>query len=103
MQIGPLGLDCLAIQLTTSRDRWLRGLWWVPQAAAAAVGFVRVGVHKLGLPGPIGIPADGWKMRIQRGPILDVCSGALLLRAIKTKDLLSHQLIFEQSHWNRIP
>lgn len=51
MQIAPAGLDWLAIRLATSRHRWLRRLWWLPQAAATA-GFVWSGVHNLGLPGP---------------------------------------------------
>lgn len=56
MQIGPLGLDWLATRLATSRHRWLRRLWWVPQAAATA-GFLWSGIHNLGLPTPSGIPA----------------------------------------------
>jgi hypothetical protein len=56
MQIAPLGLDWLAKRLATSPHRWLRRLWWVPQAAATA-GFLWSGVHNLGLPAPAGIPA----------------------------------------------
>jgi hypothetical protein len=55
MQIAPLGLDWLARRLATSRHRWLRRLWWVPQAAATA-GFLWSGMHNLGLPATPGIP-----------------------------------------------
>ncbi len=56
MQLGPVGLDWLATRLATSRHRWLRRLWWVPQAAATA-GFLWSGMHNLELPTPTGIPA----------------------------------------------
>lgn len=51
MQIAPAGLDWLALRLASSRHRWLRRLWWLPQTAAAA-GFVWSGVHNLRLPNP---------------------------------------------------
>lgn len=56
MQIAPLGLDWLARRMATSRHRWLRRLWWVPQAAATA-GFLWSGVHNMNLPATPGIPA----------------------------------------------
>lgn len=56
MQIGPVGLDWLATRMATSRHRWLRRLWWVPQAAAT-VGFLWSGIQNLGVPSPKGIPA----------------------------------------------
>lgn len=56
MQIGPLGLDWLATRLATSRHRWLRRLWWVPQAAATA-GFLWSAAHNLQLPAVPGSPA----------------------------------------------
>ncbi len=49
MQIAPTGLDWLALRLIRSRHRWLRRLWWLPQAAATA-GFIWSGAHDLGLP-----------------------------------------------------
>lgn len=55
MQIAPFGLDWLATRLATSRHRWLRHLWWVPQAAATA-GFVWSGAHNLALPTTPGAP-----------------------------------------------
>lgn len=51
MQIGPAGLDWLALRMASSHHRWLRRLWWLPQTAAAA-GFVWSGVHNLRLPNP---------------------------------------------------
>ncbi|HVB35414.1 MAG TPA: hypothetical protein VNJ52_13730 [Patescibacteria group bacterium] len=51
MQIAPAGLDWLAIRMATSRHRWLRRIWWLPQTAAAA-GLLWSGVHNLRLPGP---------------------------------------------------
>lgn len=48
MQIAPLGLDWLGGRLATSRHRWLRRIWWLPQAAATA-GFVWSGTHNLHL------------------------------------------------------
>lgn len=56
MQIGPVSLDWLATHMATSRHRWLRRLWWAPQAAATA-GFLWSGIHNLGLPAPTGVPA----------------------------------------------
>lgn len=50
MQIAPLGLDWLATRMATSRNRWLRRIWWLPQAASTA-GFLWSGVHNLRLPG----------------------------------------------------
>lgn len=51
MQIAPLGLDWLAIRMATSRHRWVRRIWWLPQTAAAA-GFLWSGTHNLSLPTP---------------------------------------------------
>ncbi|HVB98689.1 MAG TPA: hypothetical protein VNJ12_05065 [Candidatus Dormibacteraeota bacterium] len=48
MQIAPAGLDWLAVRFATSRHRWLRRIWWLPQAAAAA-GFLWSGAHNLRL------------------------------------------------------
>lgn len=56
MQIAPLGLDWLARRLATSRHKWLRRLWWVPQAAATA-GFIWSGTHNLSLPAAPGVPS----------------------------------------------
>ncbi len=56
MQIGPFGLDWLAKHMATSRHKWLRRLWWVPQAAAAA-GFIWSGAHNLSLPVPVSATA----------------------------------------------
>jgi hypothetical protein len=49
MQISPFGIDWLGARLARSRHRWLRRLWWLPQAAATA-GFIWSGVHNLRLP-----------------------------------------------------
>jgi hypothetical protein len=49
MQIGPAGLDWLALRLSGSHRRWLRRIWWLPQTAAVA-GFVWSGAHNLRLP-----------------------------------------------------
>jgi hypothetical protein len=51
MQIAPTGLDWLAIRFATSRHRWLRRIWWLPQTAAAA-GFFWSTAHNLRLPAP---------------------------------------------------
>jgi hypothetical protein len=56
MQLGPVGLDWLATRLATSPHRWLRRLWWVPQAAATA-GFLWSGMHNLRLPATSGVPS----------------------------------------------
>jgi hypothetical protein len=56
MQIAPVGLDWLARRLATSRHKWLRRLWWVPQAAATA-GFIWSGAHNLSLPASTGVPS----------------------------------------------
>lgn len=53
MQIAPAGLDLLGIRMATSRHRWLRRIWWIPQAAATA-GFIWAGAHNLQLPTPSG-------------------------------------------------
>lgn len=49
MQIVPLGFDWLSRRLATSRHRWARDIWWLPQAAATA-GFIWSGVHNMNLP-----------------------------------------------------
>jgi hypothetical protein len=56
MQIGPFGLDWLANRMATSRHKWVRRFWWVPQAAATA-GFIWSGAHNLSLPVPGAAPA----------------------------------------------
>lgn len=59
IQLAPFGLDWLATRLAASRHRWLRHLWWLPQAAATA-GFVWSGMHNLSLPAaPALSPAPG--------------------------------------------
>ncbi|HEV2388037.1 MAG TPA: hypothetical protein VGS20_12365 [Candidatus Acidoferrales bacterium] len=55
MQVVPFGLDLLASRLATSRYRWLRRLWWLPQSAAT-VGHLWAGAHNMGLPAPSGAP-----------------------------------------------
>ncbi len=49
MQIGPLGLDWLARRMATSQHKWVRRIWWLPQAAATA-GFLWSGLHNSSLP-----------------------------------------------------
>jgi hypothetical protein len=49
MQIAPTGLDWLGLRLASSRHRWLRKMWWLPQAAATA-GFLWSATHNLRLP-----------------------------------------------------
>lgn len=49
MQIAPFGIDWLGARLARSRHRWLRRLWWLPQAAATA-GFLWSGIHNMRLP-----------------------------------------------------
>lgn len=49
MQVAPTGLDWLAVRLAASRHRWLRRIWWLPQAAATA-GFLWSATHNLSLP-----------------------------------------------------
>jgi hypothetical protein len=55
MQLAPFGLDWLATRLAISRHRWLRRVWWLPQAAATA-GFVWSGMHNLSLPSAPALP-----------------------------------------------
>lgn len=55
MQLAPFGLDWLATRLAVSRHRWLRRLWWLPQAAATA-GFVWSAMHNLSLPPAPALP-----------------------------------------------
>ncbi len=56
MQIAPLGFDWLARRLATNHYRWVRDIWWLPQAAATA-GFIWAGVHNLNLPPVPGTPS----------------------------------------------
>lgn len=51
MQIAPFGLDWLGSRLATSRHRWLRRLWWLPQSAAT-VGHLWAAAHNMSLPTP---------------------------------------------------
>jgi hypothetical protein len=51
MQIAPFGVDWLASRMATSRHRWARKLWWLPQSAATA-GHLWAGTHNMGLPSP---------------------------------------------------
>jgi hypothetical protein len=47
-QLSPVVMDYIGKRMMTSRDPWLRKLWWVPQAAGS--GFsVFAGVHNLGV------------------------------------------------------
>lgn len=47
-QVSPLVMDYLGKRMMTSNDRWLRRLWWVPQALGG--GFsIGAGVHNLGV------------------------------------------------------
>jgi hypothetical protein len=49
IQVGPALLDFLGYRMMTSRRRWARRIWWLPQAVATA-GFIWAGAHNLSLP-----------------------------------------------------
>jgi hypothetical protein len=51
IQAGPALLDFLGYRMMTSRRRWARRIWWLPQAVATA-GFIWAGAHNLSLPAP---------------------------------------------------
>ncbi len=72
MQIAPVGLDWLAMRLATGRHRWLRRLWWVPQAAATT-GFLWAGMHNLGLPVFTGPPCTDEKLGWTSGRRASAC------------------------------
>ena len=47
-QLSPAAMDYIGKRMMVSQDRWLRKLWWLPQAAGS--GFsVFAGVHNLGV------------------------------------------------------
>jgi hypothetical protein len=47
-QVSPAVMDYLGKRMMVSENRWLRRLWWVPQAAGS--GFsIGAGVHNLGV------------------------------------------------------
>ena len=47
-QLSPAAMDYIGKRMMVSRDRWVRKLWWLPQAAGS--GFsVFAGVHNLGV------------------------------------------------------
>lgn len=48
MQTGPVALDYVALRMMRSHNRWMRRMWWVPQAALAT-GSVISGVHNIGV------------------------------------------------------
>jgi hypothetical protein len=47
-QLSPAAMDYIGKRMMASQDRWVRKLWWLPQAAGS--GFsVFAGVHNLGM------------------------------------------------------
>jgi hypothetical protein len=47
-QLSPAAMDYIGKRMMVSQDRWVRKLWWLPQAAGS--GFsVFAGVHNLGM------------------------------------------------------
>ena len=48
MQTGPAALDYVSLRMMRSHHRWMRRMWWVPQAALAT-GSVISGVHNIGV------------------------------------------------------
>jgi len=47
-QVSPAVMDFLGKRMMVSEHRWVRRLWWVPQAAGS--GFsIGAGVHNLGV------------------------------------------------------
>jgi hypothetical protein len=47
-QLSPAAMDYIGKRMMVSQDRWVRKLWWLPQAAGS--GFsVFAGVHNLGV------------------------------------------------------
>lgn len=47
-QVSPLVMDFLGKQMMMSRRRWVRKMWWLPQAAGASLSFA-AGVHNVGV------------------------------------------------------
>jgi hypothetical protein len=47
-QASPLLMDYLGKRMMTSQHRWVRKMWWLPQAAGASMSFV-AGAHNTGL------------------------------------------------------
>jgi hypothetical protein len=48
VQASPALMDFLGRRMMTSQNRWIRRMWWVPQAAGTATSFLS-GVHNLGV------------------------------------------------------
>ena len=48
MQAGPAALDYVSLRMLRSHNRWMRRLWWAPQAALAT-GSVISGIHNVGV------------------------------------------------------
>src|SRR5215471_16541721 len=47
-QLSPLLMDFLGKRMITNRHRWVRRVWWLPQAAGMGMS-VGAGVHNLGV------------------------------------------------------
>ncbi len=48
MQTGPAALDYVSLRMMRSHNRWMRRMWWAPQAALAT-GSIISGVHNVGV------------------------------------------------------
>ncbi len=47
-QVSPAFMDFLGKRMMVSQNRWVRRLWWVPQAAGAGMSFT-AGAHNIGV------------------------------------------------------
>lgn len=47
-QVSPAVMDFLGKRMMVSRHRWMRKMWWVPQAAGASFSFA-AGAHNVGV------------------------------------------------------
>jgi len=47
-QVSPAFMDFLGKRMMVSQNRWVRRLWWVPQAAGAGFSFA-AGAHNIGV------------------------------------------------------
>jgi hypothetical protein len=47
-QVSPAVMDLIGKRMMVSENRWLRRMWWLPQAAGS--GFsISAGVHNMGV------------------------------------------------------
>jgi hypothetical protein len=57
IQVAPAVLDYVARRMMTSRHRWMRDTWWIPQAVGTAVSLGS-GVHDMGVRAAGSVPAQ---------------------------------------------